>query len=84
MKVIIVLSALLAVAAARMAYVLSSGFEEIVGQPVQSFSCDSRQYGYYADMENACRIYHVCLPLVDDLGEVRNSITINDFSFSLR
>ncbi|XP_044266070.1 U-scoloptoxin(01)-Cw1a-like [Tribolium madens] len=28
-----------------------------------SFSCDNRAYGYYADVENDCQIFHVCLPI---------------------
>ncbi|XP_026671507.1 uncharacterized protein LOC108627682 [Ceratina calcarata] len=29
---------------------------------VDSFSCQERIYGYYADMENDCQIFHVCMP----------------------
>ncbi|XP_043675160.1 uncharacterized protein LOC122632449 isoform X1 [Vespula pensylvanica] len=29
---------------------------------VDTFSCKERIYGYYADMENDCQIFHVCLP----------------------
>ncbi|CAD1478074.1 unnamed protein product [Heterotrigona itama] len=29
---------------------------------VDNFSCQDRIYGYYADMENDCQIFHVCLP----------------------
>ncbi|KAG7210020.1 hypothetical protein KM043_011600 [Ampulex compressa] len=29
---------------------------------VDSFTCQDRIYGYYADMENECQIFHVCLP----------------------
>jgi hypothetical protein len=28
-----------------------------------SFSCDGRDYGYYADVENDCQLFHVCLPM---------------------
>ncbi|XP_066158480.1 U-scoloptoxin(01)-Cw1a-like isoform X1 [Euwallacea fornicatus] len=28
-----------------------------------SFSCDGRDYGYYADVENECQLFHVCLPI---------------------
>ncbi|XP_023949106.1 uncharacterized protein LOC112053786 [Bicyclus anynana] len=27
-----------------------------------TFSCDNRTYGYYADVDNECQIFHVCLP----------------------
>ena len=29
---------------------------------VDTFSCEGRIYGYYADMENECQVFHVCLP----------------------
>nr|XP_022909813.1 uncharacterized protein LOC111420944 [Onthophagus taurus] len=28
-----------------------------------SFSCEGRDYGYYADVENDCQLFHVCLPV---------------------
>lgn len=28
-----------------------------------SFSCEGREYGYYADVENDCQLFHVCLPI---------------------
>ncbi|KAJ8955838.1 hypothetical protein NQ318_005382 [Aromia moschata] len=28
-----------------------------------SFRCDGRDYGYYADVENDCQLFHVCLPV---------------------
>ncbi|XP_053956752.1 titin [Anastrepha ludens] len=28
-----------------------------------NFSCDDKVYGYYADVENDCQIFHVCLPV---------------------
>ncbi|XP_014271833.1 uncharacterized protein [Halyomorpha halys] len=31
-----------------------------------SFSCQSRSYGYYADLDNDCQLFHVCLPVVWD------------------
>lgn len=33
-----------------------------------SFSCQGREYGYYADVANNCQVFHVCLPLYDDYG----------------
>ncbi|CAH0717044.1 unnamed protein product, partial [Brenthis ino] len=27
-----------------------------------TFSCENRTYGYYADVDNECQIFHVCLP----------------------
>jgi len=29
---------------------------------VDTFSCQDRIYGYYADMENECQVFHVCMP----------------------
>ncbi|XP_034180086.1 uncharacterized protein LOC117604293 [Osmia lignaria lignaria] len=29
---------------------------------VDNFSCQGRIYGYYADMDNDCQIFHVCMP----------------------
>ncbi|XP_043262339.1 U-scoloptoxin(01)-Er1a-like [Colletes gigas] len=29
---------------------------------VDNFSCQDRIYGYYADMENDCQVFHVCMP----------------------
>jgi len=28
-----------------------------------TFRCDGRDYGYYADVDNDCQIFHVCLPV---------------------
>jgi len=28
-----------------------------------TFSCEGREYGYYADVDNECQIFHVCLPI---------------------
>ncbi|XP_028043050.1 uncharacterized protein LOC114252671 [Bombyx mandarina] len=27
-----------------------------------TFSCENRTYGYYADIDNDCQVFHVCLP----------------------
>ncbi|KAK9511986.1 hypothetical protein O3M35_000535 [Rhynocoris fuscipes] len=29
-----------------------------------TFTCTDRSYGYYADTENDCQLFHVCLPVV--------------------
>ncbi|XP_066596442.1 uncharacterized protein [Prorops nasuta] len=29
---------------------------------VDTFSCANRIYGYYADVENECQVFHVCMP----------------------
>ena len=33
------------------------------------FSCVGKAYGYYADIENNCQIYHVCQYSVNEKGE---------------
>nr|XP_027208759.1 uncharacterized protein LOC113802383 [Penaeus vannamei] len=71
MKVVAALLALVAVAAARSPYVFSDGYLEILGgEPQQAFDCAGRAYGYYADVANACRVFHICLPIADEFGEV--------------
>lgn len=29
---------------------------------VDTFSCEDRNYGYYADVDNDCQLFHVCVP----------------------
>lgn len=36
------------------------------------FSCEGKMYGYYADIENDCQIFHVCLPVVYSDGMEKN------------
>lgn len=38
----------------------------------ESFSCEGRVYGYYADVANDCQIFHVCYPVTypDGQGEM--------------
>uniref|UniRef100_T1J0R0 Chitin-binding type-2 domain-containing protein n=1 Tax=Strigamia maritima TaxID=126957 RepID=T1J0R0_STRMM len=55
------------------AYALPSGSEIIVGAIRTSFSCDNRIYGYYADPDNNCQIFHICVPhenLITGFNEV--------------
>ncbi|XP_045612065.2 U-scoloptoxin(01)-Cw1a-like [Procambarus clarkii] len=79
MKVVILLFGLVALAAARSAYLFSDGYLEVLGaEPARSFECAGRNYGYYADVATDCRVFHVCLPISDDLGEV---VETAQFSF---
>ena len=40
-------------------------------QPLDlGFSCEGREYGYYADVANSCQVFHICLPIEDDLGAI--------------
>ncbi|XP_068201756.1 U-scoloptoxin(01)-Cw1a-like [Palaemon carinicauda] len=64
-----VILALVSVATARMAYQLPADFETILSAPLQTtFSCDNLPYGYYADTDNDCQVFHVCLPIADEIG----------------
>ncbi|XP_047493374.1 U-scoloptoxin(01)-Er1a-like [Penaeus chinensis] len=65
MKVLLVLSALAVTAFGRMAGVLPGGFRINDG-----FSCDGRPYGFYSDVDNECKAYHVCEPVVDEDGQL--------------
>lgn len=42
---------------------LPSNATSIRADITDNFSCDDRTYGYYADVENDCQIFHVCLPV---------------------
>ncbi|XP_050686363.1 U-scoloptoxin(01)-Cw1a-like [Eriocheir sinensis] len=61
---------LMGVARSRMAYVFPADYDLITGQVVQQFACEGRPYGYYADVDNACRVFHICLPIQDNEGQV--------------
>ncbi|CAL4214952.1 unnamed protein product, partial [Meganyctiphanes norvegica] len=41
------------------------------------FRCDNRVYGYYADIDNNCEVFHICYPYVD----VDLAIRMRMFSF---
>ena len=36
---------------------------------VDSFTCDGRAYGYYADQGNNCQLFHICMPV--QVGRIR-------------
>ncbi|XP_077563084.1 uncharacterized protein LOC144178828 [Haemaphysalis longicornis] len=40
-----------------------------------SFSCKARPYGFYADPEHGCRIFHICNPQLIDGETVTNQFT---------
>lgn len=42
---------------------LPSNATSIRADITDSFSCANKTYGYYADVENDCQIFHVCLPV---------------------
>ena len=56
---------------ARFAYQLPADAELNLFAPVvNSFICDGLPYGYYADVDNNCQIFHVCMPLQDEQGTI--------------
>jgi Chitin binding Peritrophin-A domain. len=42
---------------------LPSNATSIRSDIADTFSCESRIYGYYADVDNDCQLFHVCLPV---------------------
>jgi hypothetical protein len=61
------------------AYQFPADAETILNGPVkQTFNCEGKEYGYYADVDNACQIFHICLPVQDDAGKI---IETNQWSF---
>ncbi|XP_064087116.1 uncharacterized protein LOC135201791 [Macrobrachium nipponense] len=79
MKVLICVLALFATAASRSAYRFSDGYLDILGgEPSQTFDCAGRAYGYYADVANACQVFHICLPIPNEVGDV---VDMAQFSF---
>lgn len=43
---------------------LPSNATSIRAEITDTFSCENRGYGYYADVDNECQIFHVCLPVM--------------------
>ena len=79
MKVLVVLAALVSVSVAQSGYEFSSGYIDILGgEPAQTFTCEGRPYGYYADVANHCQVFHICLPIENDAGEITQT---NQYSF---
>ncbi|KAA0189847.1 Cuticle Protein CPAP1 [Hyalella azteca] len=80
MKVILVLAAIVCSVAGHGAYRFSDGYLDVLGgEPSQSFSCDGRPYGYYADVDNDCEIFHVCWPVEDDAGAITETAQYSFF-----
>lgn len=74
----LIVVALASLAYANMPYEFGDGYQYIVGEPVRSFTCEGRNYGYYADVDNFCQVFHICLPIEDDFGQI---IQTAQFSF---
>jgi len=50
-------------------YDLPAGAEEVLGEIKTTFSCDDKIYGYYADVDNDCKVFHVCVPVMHSDGK---------------
>jgi len=50
---------------------LPSGATQLLGNIDTSFSCADRPYGYYADSDNRCAIFHICNPALFEDGTVQ-------------
>ena len=71
LRLVVLVAALAAVASGRMAGRLPGGFG-VLSSP---FDCNDRAFGYYADMDNECRAFHVCLPVYSEEGQVTLSLS---------
>ena len=49
----------------------SAGVEDVVGEVRSTFSCPP-QLGYFADVDNDCKVFHVCHPVELPNGENSN------------
>ena len=57
--------------ATALAYAFPADAETLLNSPLQSnFKCEGKAYGYYADVDNNCQVFHICLPIENDAGEV--------------
>ncbi|XP_042855364.1 uncharacterized protein LOC122242196 [Penaeus japonicus] len=74
MKVLLLLANVVATSWARRVHSLPGGF----GSLSSSFACHERIFGYYADVENDCRAYHVCYPVYTENGAL---LDVAHFSF---
>lgn len=48
--------------AKRSPYELVMDAELVTGPYRTTFSCEGLKYGYYADVDNDCKIFHICYP----------------------
>ncbi|XP_071536498.1 uncharacterized protein [Panulirus ornatus] len=48
---------------------------------VDTFHCKGRVYGYYADQDNKCQIFHICVPMQQLFPDLYDSQDIYQFSF---
>ncbi|KAK8382440.1 hypothetical protein O3P69_015402 [Scylla paramamosain] len=67
---VLLLAACLVAVTARSGYELPYGVELLRTQIINTFSCAGRPYGYYADVDNDCTVFHVCYPVRDEQGNL--------------
>jgi len=60
--VFVVLASLYHYCGGHQAYELPDGADLIVGNIRTTFKCPE-QYGYFADVDNECKIFHICHPV---------------------
>ncbi len=54
-----------------LAFTFPADAETLLKSPLQtSFKCEGQAYGYYADVDNNCQVFHICLPIEDEAGQV--------------
>ncbi|XP_076049421.1 uncharacterized protein LOC143030101 [Oratosquilla oratoria] len=59
-------------------YELPGNATNVLTAPITTgFDCEGRVYGYYADVQNNCEIFHICFPYVDSDFVIKNRM----FSF---
>lgn len=59
---------------------LPAGGDEVLSNypPVNAFDCSDKPFGYYADVDSACELFHICNPILDNDGEI---IEVAKYSF---
>ncbi|KAK7078467.1 hypothetical protein SK128_012655 [Halocaridina rubra] len=60
---------------------LIDNFTTVRENIVDSFSCQNRVYGYYADQDNDCQIFHICVPMQQLFPDLYCADDVFQFSF---
>ncbi|XP_068209045.1 streptococcal hemagglutinin-like [Palaemon carinicauda] len=53
--------------------------EIVVGELHHNFSCDGREYGYYADQGQQCQVFHICMPVKTATGRILDTFQFSFF-----
>ena len=60
-------------------YEFAADAESLLQEPLKrEFSCEGRDYGYYADVANNCQVFHICWAKMNEIEEV---VGMNQWSF---